>query len=125
MLRINDPEPDCCSVHPLAGDEASMKSLFSHGRRKLMRLIRILPIVLLGFASSVALADDKNCSDLNSPQARQECLQRKYSSDVDCSKLDDLRARKECLDYKQDHGVDCSKLDSPKLRRECAEKKAK
>jgi hypothetical protein len=89
-----------------------------------MRLIRILPIVLLGLASSVAVAEDKNCSDLASPQARQECLQRRYSSNVDCSKLDNLQARKECLDYKQDHGVDCSKLSTPALRRQCAEKKA-
>jgi hypothetical protein len=38
-----------------------------------MRVAKILPPLILCLASSLATAQEKNCSDLTNPQARQEC----------------------------------------------------
>ncbi len=78
-----------------------------------MRLMKLLPIVILGLASSglpgsMAMAKDKyddvNCSKLDNDTARKACRQHKYGSN-------DGKA------------VDCSKLDNDKLRRECKQEK--
>jgi hypothetical protein len=87
-----------------------------------MRLSKFVLMVILGMSGPFALADDKNCSDLANPQARQECLQHKYGKDVDCSKLGAEQARKECLQYKGNN-ADCSKLATPELRRQCGKQK--
>jgi hypothetical protein len=39
-----------------------------------MRVAKILPPLTLYLASSLATAQEKNCSDLTNPQARQECM---------------------------------------------------
>ena len=92
-----------------------------------MRFINALPTVILVLASSVAIAEDKNCADLANPQARQECMQHKYGDDTDCSKFTNQQARKECLEHKQSNGngVDCGKLANAEQRRECVKQKAK
>jgi hypothetical protein len=87
-----------------------------------MRPSKLVLIVVFGLTGSFALADDKNCSDLANPQARQECLQHKYGNNVDCSKLASEQARKECVQYKG-NSVDCSKLATPELRRQCGKQK--
>ena len=71
-----------------------------------MRLMKLLAIVILGLASSTAMAKDK------------------YDN-VNCSKLDNDNARKACREHKYggSKGVDCSKLDNDKLRRECKQEK--
>jgi hypothetical protein len=38
-----------------------------------MRVAKILPPLILCLASALATAQEKNCSDLTNPQARQEC----------------------------------------------------
>jgi hypothetical protein len=87
-----------------------------------MRLSKLMLVVVLSVAGPFALADDKNCSDVANPQARQECLQHKYGNDVDCSRLATEQARKECVQYKG-NSVDCSKLATPELRRQCGKQK--
>jgi len=73
-----------------------------------MRLMKLLPIVILGLASSMVMAKDKydnvNCSKLDNDNARKACREHKYGSS-------DGKA------------VDCSKLDNDKLRRECRQEK--
>lgn len=78
----------------------------------IMRLMKLLPIVILSLASSMAMAknDDKNkydgvnCGKLDNDKARNECRQRKYGSKdgkkVDCSKLDNDKRRSECREEK-------------------------
>jgi hypothetical protein len=39
-----------------------------------MRVAKILPPSILCLASSLATAQEKNCSDLTNPQARQQCM---------------------------------------------------
>lgn len=92
-----------------------------------MRLMKILPIVVLGLTSSLAMAQDVNCGSIANPEARQECMQRKYGADVDCSKLAEPQACQECLEHKHDNGnaVDCSTLATEELRRQCVRQKAK
>jgi hypothetical protein len=51
-----------------------------------------LSIVILGFASSFAVAKDKDCSDIDNDRARQECRQHQ-SDDVNCSNLNSDNAR--------------------------------
>lgn len=93
-----------------------------------MRVMKFLFLVaILGLASSVAMADDnRNCGDLDNPQAREACLKQKSGNDVDCSKLDNEQARKECRERKAGNDlkdVDCSKLDNDELRRKCRREK--
>ena len=75
---------------------------------KIMHLMKLLPIVILSLASSMAVAndsnknkfDDVNCSNLDNDKLRKECRQRKYGSNdgkkVDCSKLNNDKLRSEC-----------------------------
>ena len=71
-----------------------------------MRLMKLLPIVILGLASSMAMAKDQydnvNCSKLDNDNARKACREHKYGSDgkVDCSKLDNDKLRRECRQEK-------------------------
>jgi hypothetical protein len=77
-----------------------------------MRLMKLLPIVILSLASSMAIAkdndknkfDDVNCSTLDNDKLRKECRERKYGSkdgkQVDCSKLDNDKRRNECRQEK-------------------------
>jgi hypothetical protein len=79
---------------------------------KIMHLMKLLPIVILSLASSMAMAKDKdnnkfddvNCSNLDSDKLRKECRQRKYGSNdgkkVDCSKLNNDKLRSECRQEK-------------------------
>ncbi len=90
-----------------------------------MRVVKILPLLTLCLASSLVIAQEKNCSDLTNPQARQECMKHKSSAEVDCSNVADSQARKECAQRKQQNGADCSKLASAELRQQCARQKAK
>jgi len=66
-----------------------------------MRLMKLLPIVILSLASTMAVAKDKDNNNL-----RNECRQRKYGSNngkkVDCGKLDNDKLRKECRQEKWD-----------------------
>jgi hypothetical protein len=88
-----------------------------------MQVAKWIPLITLCLAGSFAVADDKNCSDLNNPQARQECNKRKAVSEANCSSINDSKARRECAERKQDNSVDCSKLGSQEARKECARKK--
>ena len=63
-----------------------------------MRIMKVLPIVILTFATSFAAAD-KDCSDIDNDRARQECREHN-SKDVDCSKLGSDNAREECRERK-------------------------
>jgi hypothetical protein len=78
-----------------------------------MRLMKLLPIVILSLASTMAAAkdnknkfDDVNCSNLDGDKLRKECRQRKYGSNdgkkVDCGKLDNDKLRRECRQEKWD-----------------------
>src|SRR6478609_7743263 len=67
----------------------------------------------------VAIAQEKNCSDITNPQARQECMKHKSSANVDCSAISDSQARRECAQRKQQNSADCSKLATPELRQQC------
>jgi hypothetical protein len=77
-----------------------------------MRLMKLLPIVILSLASTMAVAKDKNkgdevnCSNLENDKLRKECRDRKYGSNngkkVDCGKLDNDKLRKECREEKWD-----------------------
>lgn len=89
-----------------------------------MKVVRILSLLTLCLASSLVLADDRNCSDLTNAEARQECMKRRSNTDVDCSKIDDRQARRECAQRKEQKGADCSELGTPELRQECAKRKA-
>jgi hypothetical protein len=70
--------------------------------------MKLLPIVILGLASSMAIAKDNH-------------------SNVNCGKLDNDNARKACREHKygssDGKGVNCNKLDNDKLRRECKQEK--
>lgn len=90
-----------------------------------MRLVKILPLLTACVASSIAIAQQRNCSELTNPQARQECLKNKPSGNVDCSTLSDSQARKECAERKQQNGVDCSKLATADARQQCLKQKPK
>lgn len=90
-----------------------------------MRVAKILPLLILCLASSLATAQEKNCNDLANPQARQECMKHKSSANVDCSAISDPKARKECAQRKQENSADCSKLATAELRQQCLSKKAK
>lgn len=89
-----------------------------------MRVVKALSLLTLCLASSMAIADDRNCGDLSDANARQECMKRRANADVDCSKLDDREARRECAQRKQANGADCGKLDSAEARQECMRRKA-
>lgn len=89
-----------------------------------MRVVKILSLLTLCLASSLVVADEKNCSDLPNADARQECMKRRSNTDVDCSKVDDRQARRECAQRKEQKGGDCSDLATPELRQECAKRKA-
>jgi hypothetical protein len=80
---------------------------------QIMRLMKLLPIVILSLASTMAIAkdnnnnkDEVNCGNLNNDKLRKECRQRKYGSNdgkkVDCGKLDNDKLRKECRQEKWD-----------------------
>jgi hypothetical protein len=81
---------------------------------RIMRLMKLLPIVILSLAGSMAMAkdnnknkfDDVNCSNLDGDKLRKECRQRKYGSSdgkkVDCGKLDNDKLRHECRQEKWD-----------------------
>jgi len=86
-----------------------------------MRLTNALPIMILAFTSSLAMAADVNCSDLANPQARRECAKKQSGAEVDCTKIADAQARKECAE----NNAECSKLATPEARQKCAEQKAK
>jgi hypothetical protein len=88
---------------------------------QIMRLTNILPIAILALTTSLAIAEDVNCSDLANPQARRECMKKQSGAEVDCTKIADPEARKECAG----NSADCSKLATPEARRKCAEEKAK
>ena len=64
-----------------------------------MRLMKLLPIVILSLASTMAIAKDND-------KLRKECRERKYGSNngkkVDCGKLDNDKLRKECRQEKWD-----------------------
>ena len=42
-----------------------------------MRLTKMLTIVILGLAGSLAMAEEVDCSKLATPEARQACVQQK------------------------------------------------
>ena len=83
-----------------------------HKEMKVMHLMKLLPIVILSLAGSMAVAndnnknkfDDVNCSNLDNDKLRKECRQRKYGSNdgkkVDCSKLNNDKLRSECRQEK-------------------------
>jgi hypothetical protein len=89
-----------------------------------MRVVKLLPSVALFLISSLAIADEKNCSDVSDRQARQECMKRSASADVDCSSVNDPQARRECAERKQQNTADCSKLETAELRQRCMRQKA-
>ena len=86
-----------------------------------MRLTSILPIAILALTSSLAMAQDVNCSDLTNPQARRECMKKQSGAEIDCTKIADPEARKECAG----NSADCGKLATPEARQKCVEEKAK
>jgi hypothetical protein len=92
------------------GEPGQWHALTHYKEFKVMRLMKLLPILILSLAGSMAMAKDKdkfddvNCSNLDSDKLRKECRQRKYGSN----------------DGKK---VDCSKLNSDKLRSECRQEK--
>ena len=90
-----------------------------------MRLTQTLTIVILGLASSLAMADEVDCSKLASPHARQQCMKQKSGAEVDCTKVADPQAKKECVEHKQQNSPDCSKLATPEARQACVQQKAK
>ena len=90
-----------------------------------MRLTKMLTIVILGLASSLALAEAVDCSKLASPQARQQSAKRKTGAEVDCTNFADPQAKKECVQHKQQNSPDCSKLATPEARQACVQQKAK
>jgi hypothetical protein len=90
-----------------------------------MRVVKLLPLFALCLAGSLATAEERNCSELDNRQARQECLKRQANVDVDCSTIDDSRARRECAQRKQENGADCSKLATAEMRQQCLNQKAK
>ena len=90
-----------------------------------MRIAKILPLLTLCLAIPFATADDKNCSELTNPEARQECLKRTAGADVDCSAISDSRARRECAQRKQENSADCSKLSTAELRQRCLNQKTR
>jgi hypothetical protein len=90
-----------------------------------MRVAKILPLLTLCLTGSFAIAQEKNCSDITNPQARQECMKHKSSANVDCSAISDSQARRECAQRKQQNSADCSKLATPELRQQCVSQKAK
>lgn len=65
-----------------------------------MRLAKMLTFVILGLASSLAMAEEVDCSKLASPQARQQCVQHKQQNSPDCSKLASPEARQACVQQK-------------------------
>jgi hypothetical protein len=85
-----------------------------------MRLTNILSIAILALTSSLAMAEDVNCSDLANPQARRECMKKETGTEVDCTKVADPQARKECAE----NNAECSKLATPEARQKCVEEKA-
>ena len=90
-----------------------------------MRVVKLFPLLTLCLASSLAVAQERNCSDLDNRQARQECLKRQANADVDCSRIEDSQARRDCAQRKPQNGADCSKLATPEMREQCLEQKAK
>ena len=46
-----------------------------------MRVAKILPPLIVCLASSLATAQEKNCSDLTNPQARQECMVKRFNGE--------------------------------------------
>ena len=90
-----------------------------------MRLTKILAIVILGLTSSLAMAEEVDCSKLASPQARQQCVKQKSGAEVDCTNVADPQAKKECAQHKQQNSPDCSKLATPEARQACVQQKAK
>jgi hypothetical protein len=90
-----------------------------------MRIVKILPLFTLCLVSSLAIAQEKNCSQLTNPQARQECMKHKTSAEADCGAIADAQARKECAQRKQQNTADCSKLATAELRQQCARQKGK
>jgi hypothetical protein len=84
----------------------------THHQETHMHMTKLLPIVILSLASSMAVAKDKdnnkfddvNCSNLDNDKLRKECRQRKYGSNdgkkVDCSKLNNDKLRSECRQEK-------------------------
>lgn len=92
---------------------------------KLMQTLKLLPVLTLCLAGSLANADNVNCSSLTNPQARQECAQHKTAANADCSAISDPQARRECAERKQQNTVDCSKLATAEARQQCARQKAK
>ena len=65
-----------------------------------MRLITMLPIVILGLTSSLAMAEEVDCSRLASPHARQQCLKQKSGAEVHCTKLATPEAPQACVQQK-------------------------
>ena len=65
-----------------------------------MRLTTMLPIVILGLSSSLAMAEEVDCSKLASPHARQQCMKQKSGAEVDCTKLATPEARQACVQQK-------------------------
>jgi hypothetical protein len=92
---------------------------------QIMRIAKILPLLALCAISTLVTAQEKNCSDLTNPQARQECVKHKSSANVDCSAISDTQARRECAQRKQQNTADCSKLATPELRQQCVSQKTK
>ena len=90
-----------------------------------MRLTKMLTIVVLGLTTSLAMAQDVDCSKLASPQARQKCIKEKSGAEVDCTKIADPQAKRDCVEHKQQNSADCSKLATPEARQKCVQQKAK
>ena len=93
-----------------------------------MRLKHFIAVGILGLTSFAVMADDVNCTALANPEARQQCLVRKYDNTPDCAKLENPEARKECAEFKvknTGNSVDCTKLATPQARQQCARQKAK
>jgi hypothetical protein len=96
-----------------------------NSEHKIMQVLKLVPVLTLCLAGSLAKADNVNCSSLTNPQARQECAQHKTAANADCSAISDQQARKECAERKQQNTVDCSKLATAEARQQCARQKAK
>jgi|KBSMisStandDraft_5_1062788.scaffolds.fasta_scaffold195001_2 hypothetical protein len=122
-----DGAVEVCTRDFIAAGEQASRLRSPTWDTPIMRIVKILSLLTLCLASTLATAQEKNknCRELTNPQARQECLKRTSSADVDCSGISDSRARKECAQRKQENSPDCSKLATAELRQQCFNQKAK
>jgi hypothetical protein len=85
---------------------------------QIMRLMKLLPVVILGLACSMSMAKDNDKNNNNN---------NNRFDNVNCSSLDKDNLRRECREHKYGTNdgkkVDCSKLDNDKRRAECRQEK--